>query len=491
MQVKSLSKFVVYLNLLLVGLLLAPFTHARELPDFTKLVENNNEAVVNISTKQKIKNPHAGLPPGMEIPDLPEGSPFGDLFRHFFGDPGNGNGDGNGEDRGNGSPDEFNSQSLGSGFIIDEDGYVVTNYHVVRDATEVIVRLQDRRELKAKIVGSDERSDIALLKIEAKDLPVVKLGKSADIKVGEWVMAIGSPFGFDHSVSAGVVSALGRNLPSESYVPFIQTDVAINPGNSGGPLFNLDGEVIGINAQIYSRTGGFMGLSFAIPIDVALNVIDQLKSKGRVSRGWLGILIQDINRELAESFGMKQPHGAIVLKVLPDSPALDAGFKVGDVVTHFGDKKIIRSSDLPLAVGQAPIGETSKVEIIREGKARTLKVKIGELPAEEELAQQSTKPGKAKSDRVGLNVKELNQEERRLFELKDRGVLVTNVAKGAAYSAGIRRGDVILMLNNTDVKSVKQFRKLVDDLPTGKSVPVLIQRRKSPIFLAMKIAKGK
>ena len=484
MQVKSLKPFVIHVNLLLVGLLLSPAGNARELPDFTKLVEQHSAAVVNISTKQKVKRPH-GLPPGMEIPDLPEGSPFGDLFRHFFGEPGNG------DEEGNGTPEEFNSQSLGSGFIFDHDGHVVTNYHVVRDATEVIVRLRDRRELKAKIVGSDERSDIALLKIEAQDLPVVKLGKSADTRVGEWVMAIGSPFGFDHSVSVGVVSALGRNLPSESYVPFIQTDVAINPGNSGGPLFNLDGEVIGINAQIYSRTGGFMGLSFAIPIDVALNVIDQLKTKGRVARGWLGILIQDINRELAESFGMKQPHGAVVLKVLPDSPAESAGFKVGDVVTHFGGKKIIRSSDLPLAVGQAPIGEKSKVEIIREGKAKTLKVRIGELPAEDELAQREVKPGKTKTNRLGITVKNLTAEERSRYELKDRGVLVTQVEKGAAYQAGIRRGDVILMINNSNVKDIKQFRKMVKSLPTGKSLPVLIQRRKSPIFLAMKIPKDK
>ena len=484
MQLKRINRFIVYLNLLVMALLLAPLASARELPDFTKLVEANSAAVVNISTKQKIKRPH-GLPPGMEIPDLPEGSPFGDLFRHFFGDPNNG------DDEGNGTPEEFDSQSLGSGFIIDNDGYVITNYHVVRDATEVIVRLKDRRELKAEIIGADDRSDIALLKIKGHDLPVVKLGKSSEVKVGEWVMAIGSPFGFDHSVSVGVVSALGRNLPSESYVPFIQTDVAINPGNSGGPLFNLDGEVVGINAQIYSRTGGFMGLSFAIPIDVALNVIDQLKTKGRVSRGWLGILIQDINRELAESFGMKQPHGAVVLKVLPDSPAQSAGFKVGDVVTKFGDKKIIRSSDLPLAVGQAPIGEKTRVEIIREGKTKTLKVKIGELPAEEELAQRDIKPGKAKTDRLGMTVKNLTSEQRSQLGIKDRGVLVSHVEKGAAYSAGIRRGDVILMINNQDVKNSKQFRKLVKELPVGKSLPVLIQRRKSPIFLAMKIPKGK
>ena len=487
MQLDKATKFVFYLNLMLAVLLAGTPAHARELPDFTKLVEANASAVVNISTKQKVQRPH-GLPPGMEIPDLPEGSPWGDLFRHFFGEPPGG---GDGGEEGNGSPEEFNSQSLVSGFIIDKDGYVITNYHVVRDATEVTVRLQDRRELKADIVGSDERSDMALLKVKAHDLPVVKLGKSAGIKVGEWVMAIGSPFGFDHSVSVGVVSALGRNLPSENYVPFIQTDVAINPGNSGGPLFNLDGEVIGINAQIYSRTGGFMGLSFAIPIDVALNVIEQLKNKGRVSRGWLGILIQDINRELAESFGMKQPHGAVVLKVLPDSPALSAGFKVGDVVTHFGKTEIIRSSDLPLAVGQAPIGEKSKVNIIREGKSKTLTVVIGELPPEEQISQRETRPGKAEANKLGLGVKNLTAEQRNQLELKDRGVLVMDVDKGPAYSAGIRRGDIILMINNTDIKDMQQFDKLVKDLPEGKSLPVLIQRRNSPIFLAMKIPKGK
>lgn len=484
MLLNNIYKRISFLGFLSLGLVLSNVVQARELPDFTKLVEANSSAVVNISTKQKVKRHHR-LPPGMEMPDIPEGSPFGDLFRHFFGDPNNGG------EEGNGAPEEFSTQSLGSGFIIDNDGHVITNYHVIREATEVIVRLKDRRELKAEIIGSDERSDIALLKIKGKDLPVVKLGKSSDTKVGEWVMAIGSPFGFDHSVSVGVVSALGRNLPSESYVPFIQTDVAINPGNSGGPLFNLDGEVVGINAQIYSRTGGFMGLSFAIPIDVALNVIDQLKTKGKVSRGWLGILIQDINRELAESFGMKQPHGAVVLKVLPNSPAEDAGFKVGDVVTHFAGKKIVRSSDLPLAVGQAPIGKKSEVKIIREGSSKKLKVTIGELPAEDELAQKQTKPGKARTGRLGMSVKNLTSEQRRQLGLKDRGVLVSHVEKGAAYTAGIRRGDIILMINNQDVKNSKQFKSMVKKLPDGKSLPVLIQRRKSPIFLAMKIPKGK
>lgn len=384
--------------------------------------------------------------------------------------------------------EEFETQSLGSGFIIDEDGYVVTNNHVIKDAEEIIVRLSDRRELPAEVIGTDPRSDVALLKVEADKLPVVKIGKSDTLKVGEWVMAIGTPFGFDHSVSVGVVSAIGRNLPSENYVPFIQTDVAINPGNSGGPLFNLDGEVIGINSQIYSRTGGFMGLSFAIPVDVAMDVVHQLKTKGKVSRGWLGILIQDVNRELAESFGMKQPRGAVVLRVLPDSPAAKAGFKVGDVVVEFDGKKIYHSSDLPLAVGQADIGSKSKVTVIREGKSKTLNVTIAELPPEEELAEQRpAEPGKAKADKLGLRVETLSPEQRKELDLDKRGVVVREVEAGAARSAGIRVGDILLVINNQDVTSAEQFAKLVKDLPAGKSVPVLVQRGGSPVFLPLKI----
>jgi len=445
------------------------------LPDFTKLVEDNSAAVVNISTTQKVKHPT--MPHGFQMPDIPEDSPWGDFLRRFFGE------------EGGGPMEEFETQSLGSGFIIDADGYVVTNNHVIKNAEEIIVRLSDRRELPAEVIGSDPRSDVALLKVKADKLPVVKIGKSENLKVGEWVMAIGTPFGFDHSVSVGVVSAIGRNLPSENYVPFIQTDVAINPGNSGGPLFNLDGEVIGINSQIYSRTGGFMGLSFAIPIDVAKDVVQQLKTKGKVSRGWLGILIQDVNRELAESFGMKQPRGAVVLRVLPDSPAAKAGFKVGDVVVEFDGKKIYRSSDLPLAVGQAEIGSKSKVDVIREGKSKTLTVTIAELPPEDELAAQSpaTEPGKAEADKLGLRVESLTPEQRKQLDLDKRGVVVREVEAGPARSAGIRPGDVLLMINNEDVTSAEQFTKLVKALPAGKSVPVLIQRGDAPVFLPLKV----
>jgi serine protease Do len=444
---------------------------AAPLPNFTELVEKVGPAVVNISTTQKITRSH-GLPPGMDVPDLPENSPWGELFKKFFGE--------------DGAPEEFNTQSLGSGFIIDESGYIITNNHVVKDAEEIIVRLTDRRELKAKVIGTDTRSDVALLKVDADNLPTVKLGNSDKLKVGAWVMAIGSPFGFDNTVSAGIISQIGRNLPSENYVPFIQTDVAINPGNSGGPLFNLDGEVIGINSQIYSRTGGFMGLSFAIPINVAVDVVKQLKEKGRVTRGWLGILIQDINRELAESFGMKKPMGAVVLKILDNSPASKADFKVGDVVVEFDGKKIQRSSDLPIAVGSTPIGSRVKVKVIREGKSKTLSVKIAELPSEDELA--AAKPDKpSKVNRIGAVVEDLTTEQRRSLDVPKGGVLVTDLGKGPARDAGIRTGDVILKINNKDVKSAIQFRQMLDKLPTNKSLPILIQRQSAPIFLAIKI----
>jgi len=468
------------------------------LPDFTHLVEEYSDAVVNISTTQKIQKrtgPHG------QVPGFPKDGPFGDLFRHFFEQQ---NWEQQNPDRkkleqqnfqkNNNLKNEqaFNlktrktNESLGSGFIIDSDGYVVTNHHVIKDADEIVVRLKDRRELKAKVVGSDARSDIALLKIEADNLPVVKIGSSSNLKVGSWVMAIGSPFGFDHSVSVGVISAIGRNLPSESYVPFIQTDVAINPGNSGGPLFNMDGEVIGINSQIYSRTGGFMGLSFAIPVDVANDIVKQLKKSGHAKWGWLGVLIQDVNKELAESFGMKNPMGAVVLRVMDDTPAKKAGIEVGDVITHFGNKTINRSSDLPLAVGQSPIGSNVKVKIIRDGKQKRLTVKIAELPGEEELAQHGSSPKETKSNRLKMEVSSLSAEQRKRASV-DHGLMVQSVAEGPAEKAGIRRGDILLKLNGKTLKTTKQFLKIVKDLPEDKWVRVLIQRGGSPRFIPLKI----
>ncbi len=446
---------------------------AYNLPDFTELVAKNSPAVVNISTKQKIKI-HKKLPKGLKLPNLPKGSPWNDLFKRFF------------DDRENN--ENYNSQSLGSGFIIDSDGYIVTNYHVIKGADEILVRLSDRRELVAKLIGSDERSDIALLKIDANSLPVVKIGNSDKLKVGEWVMAIGSPFGFDHSISVGVVSAVGRsNLPNSNYVPFIQTDAAINPGNSGGPLFNLKGEVIGINSQIYTRSGGYMGLSFSIPINVAMNAVRQLKKTGHVTRGWLGVLIQEVNRELAKSFGMKQPRGAAVLKVIKDSPAKKASFEVGDVIIKFGTKEIYHSSDLPLAVGSTDIGKKVKVKIIREGKYKTLTVKVEALPNQKELAAAQNAIKKTQVNKLGMTVMGINSSQREQLGIDKRGILVKHVTAGAARDAGIRNGDILLKLNYQDINSVKDFNKVLKNLPKGKPVPVLIQRKKSPIFLAIKI----
>jgi serine protease Do len=467
-----------YAKTLLLALafaMLLPVAQARELPEFTRLVEAYGPAVVNISTKQK-KSVQSVLPKGLQIPELPKGGPWDELFRHFFG-----------EGEGGNEMPEQDARSLGSGFIIDKAGYILTNNHVVEGAEEVIVRLSDRRELVAEVIGSDPRSDIALLRVQAADLPVVKLGRSSDLKVAEWVMAIGSPFGFDHSVSVGVVSALGRNLPSENYVPFIQTDVAINPGNSGGPLFNLDGEVVGINSQIYSRTGGFMGLSFAIPIDVAMDVVAQLKETGRVSRGWLGVLIQDVTRELAESFGMSKPAGALVAKVQDDSPAGKAGVRVGDVIIEFNGETVHYSSDLPPLVGRVRAGSDAKLKVLRDGKTRTIKVRIGELPVENELVQARGEPKKVEADRLGLVVRGLSAEQRKELDVAEGGVLVEQVKPGAAAEAGIQGGDVIVKLNNRDIKDVAALRQQVDKLPAGRSVPVLVLRRGGPLFLALRV----
>ena len=464
---------------LLAGLLISTAALAGRLPDFTDLVEEVSPAVVNISTIQKIKTGGMNLPEGIEIPDLPEGSPFGDLFKHFFG-----------EGQG-GAPVERDARSLGSGFIISRDGYVITNNHVVKDAEEIIVRLEDRRELQAKVIGTDERSDIALLKIEADDLPVVRIGHADKLKVGEWVLAIGSPFGFDRSATAGIVSAKGRALPRENYVPFIQTDVAINPGNSGGPLFNMDGEVVGVNSQIYSRTGGYMGLSFAIPIDVAMDVVEQIKTHGKVVRGWLGVLIQDVTRDLAESFGMKKPEGALVAKVLPDSPAAKAGLQVGDVIVSFNGKEIVQSSALPPVVGSTPVGKRVPVKVIRNGRKQTLWVVLGELPEKVAEIERAGESEVVQSNRIGAKVADLTAEQRKELELKEGGVLVEEVGPGAAAKAGIRSGDIILRIDGKPVKDVKSFEKMIDKLPAGKSVAVLVQRRGGPIFLALKVPEKK
>lgn len=441
-----------------------------QLPDFTGIVEQAKDSVVNISTNTKIKSDK--LRKHLDIPNLPEGTPFGELFKKFF--------DNNGiENR--------QSSSLGSGFIISKDGYILTNHHVVSDADEVIVRLNNRDVYDAKVIGSDKDSDVALIKIDGKNLPTLKLGDSQDLKVGEWVLAIGSPFGFDHTVTAGIVSAKGRSLPSDNYVPFIQTDVAINPGNSGGPLFNMDGEVVGINSQIYSRSGGFMGLSFAIPIEMAVDVAEQIKKNGSVSRGWLGVLIQEVTRELADSFGMSNPHGALIAKVLDDSPAQKAGLKVGDVIVEFNGRKVTRSSSLPPIVGRTAVGEIADVVIIRDHKQRTIKVKIEQLPKQEEVATAEPEPEQEiQKSILGMAVKPLDQATRSKMNV-DSGVLVEHIGvDGAARDAGIRQGDVISMIDNHSIISVDDFSEVAKSLKPGKSVAILVQRSNGPVFLAIK-----
>jgi serine protease Do len=449
------------------------------LPEFSELVEKNSPAVVNISTKQTEKMKRA-MPHGFKMPEVPEDSPFHDFLKRFFGDDLD-------------MPDHFDSRSLGSGFIITADGYVMTNHHVVAEADEIVVRLSDRREFVAKVIGSDKASDVALIKIDATDLPTVKVGKSSDLKVGEWVLAIGSPFGFDHSATAGIVSAKGRSLPSENYVPFIQTDVAINPGNSGGPLFNLDGEVVGINSQIYSRTGGFMGLSFAIPIEVAMNVVDQLRASGRVARGYLGVLIQDVTRELAESFGMRRPSGALVAQVLPEGPASKAGIRPGDVVLEFNGKELNNSAQLPPLVGASRINEPADLVVLRNGKRMDFKVTVAELPGEDddEPAKAATSPKQPqppKADVLGLVVGELTDDLRKRSGIEAKGgVVVRAVEAGAARAAGVREGDVITLFDGQEVTGPSQFHDLVGKTPAGRSVAVLVQRREGPMFIALRM----
>jgi len=471
LNVRKFALTVVCLGVSLWGM---QTVRAADLPNFVDLVKETSSAVVNISTTQKVQSGMPELPEGFEMPEFPEGSPFGELFKYFF------------EQEENGDPGYHDAKSLGSGFIISKDGYVMTNYHVVKDGDEIIVRLSDHRELKAEVIGVDPRSDVALLKVDATGLPVAKIGESSDLEVGEWVLAIGSPFGFDHSATAGIVSAKGRSLPRENYVPFIQTDVAINPGNSGGPLFNQAGEVVGVNSQIYSRTGGYMGLSFAIPIEVAMDVADQLKTSGKVSRGWLGVLIQDVTLDLAESFGMKRPRGALVAKVLPDSPALAAGIDVGDVIVDFNGQDVMNSSSLPPIVGSSKVGVKLPVVVIRNGREKTLYVKLGELPDDEVVAQANTKTEMETTNRLGISAVDLSDKKKEELGIEG-GIQVGHIVTGAASQAGVRKGDIILAIDGKTVTGLKQFEKTVEGLTAGKSVALLVQRDGSPTFLAIKV----
>lgn len=435
------------------------------LPDFTDLIEENSPAVVKISTMKTMS-----ASPNMQIP---EGVP--DIFREFF------------DQR---RMPERNAYGMGSGFVISEDGYVLTNNHVVEGADEITVRLIDRREYTGEVVGTDPRSDLALVKIDAEGLPVARFAPADQLKVGEWVVAIGSPFGLDYSASVGVVSAIGRSLPTETgdnYVPFIQSDVAINPGNSGGPLFNLKGEVVGINSQIYTRTGGSIGLSFAIPSSVAQEVVRQLKENGRVQRGWLGVYIQDVDRDLASSLGLKKPRGALIAQVIADSPAEKAGLEAGDVVVRFGNKDIVESGDLPHEVGLMRPGAEARAEIIRDGKTRTLNVTVGALPDADGVVAGAS-PESAGEDALGLVVRELDRETMSTLRISG-GVLVEQVKPDSpGQVAGLRPGDVIVQLGNKRISGIKDYREARKAVPT--EVPVLIRflRQGQFIFRTIEIA---
>ena len=485
MKLTMTDKFMtsISITLLFCLSLFSAFSQASSLPDFTDLVQDTSSSVVNIATIKhgnKYSNAYDGIAEQYNLPkDMP------DIFRHFFGPQGPNQRDGQG--RGQAPSQQSETTSLGSGFIISSDGYILTNNHVVQGADEIIVRLSDRRELDAQLIGADERADLALLKVKATGLPEVELGNSDKLKVGEWVLAIGSPFGFDYSVTAGIVSAKGRSLPNESYVPFIQTDVAINPGNSGGPLFNLSGEVVGINSQIYTRSGGFMGASFAIPINVAIDVVEQLKDKGKVSRGWLGVVIQEVNKDLAESFGLKKAKGALVAQLVPGSPAEVGGLLSGDIITAFNGQEINLSTDLPHRVGRVKPGATAKLNVVRNGKIKVIHLEIGALPdADSQQLESLNSNQDYKQNRLGITVSELNDKQQRSF---GEGVLVQDVKNGhAGAMSGIVRGDVITLIYGERIRSVDDFKRIVESLPKGRSVPMQIIRRGAAMFIPLRLA---
>lgn len=457
----------------LVPILAITKSFAGTLPDFSGLVESEGDAVVKISVTTDVTKTAANGMPGFDSEQIPE------QFRRFFEQLPQ-----------NPAPEQRRGTGFGSGFIISEDGYVITNAHVVDNASEILVGLQDRREYPAELIGSDPTTDIALLKLEASNLPVVTIGDSEDLRVGEWVLAIGSPFGFEHTATQGIVSALARSLPDGTYVPFIQTDVAVNPGNSGGPLFNTDGEVIGVNSQIYSRSGGYQGLSFSIPINVAISVAEQLKDNGFATRGWLGVAIQNVDQALAKSFGLDKPAGALVAQVNADSPAENAGLQSGDIILEFNGKSVDYSSALPPMVGSVRPGKTVDVGILRNGKRETLAVTIEPLDEGQKMSS-LTHPEPVDESRLGVEVVELTDEQKENLNLK-AGVVVSSLSPdGAAAKSGIRSGDIIISLNREEIDDVEELEKLVKTAPADEAIPVLVQRQNAPMFLALTIPSAK
>ncbi|MBI5430057.1 MAG: DegQ family serine endoprotease [Nitrosomonadales bacterium] len=449
------------------GMICGASAQPRELPNFADLVEKHGAAVVNISTTQVIRNT-----PG--FPAIPEGDPFYEFFRRFAPQ----------------MPREQEAQSLGSGFIISADGYIMTNAHVVDRAEKITVRLTDKREFQAKIIGADKRTDVALLKIEASSLPTLTMGDPGKLRVGEWVIAIGSPFGFDSSVTAGIVSAKGRSLPQDNFVPFIQTDVAINPGNSGGPLFNMNGEVVGINSQIYTRSGGSMGLSFAIPIDVATQVTEQLRSSGKVTRGRIGVTIQELTRELAESFGLSKPNGALISSVEKNAPADKAGIEASDVILKFDGKPVENSGDLPRIVAATRPGSKVSVELWRKGESKLVTVAVAEMPEDGKLA--SAASGKQADDesetisRLGIAVSELSKEQLQELQLSG-GLLVEDVKGTGARTAGLHQGDVLVKIGNTQIRSLAQFNEILKQVAKGRNVALLVRRGDNALYVAIRL----
>lgn len=451
---------------LVISVMFSAASYAKELPDFTELVEKQGPAVVNISTTQIVRT-DAGMP------NLPEGDPFSEFFKRYAPQ----------------MPREQESQSLGSGFIISADGYILTNAHVIDHADKITVRLTDKREFSAKVIGADKRTDVALIKIDASGLPKVAVGDPNKMKVGEWVVAIGSPFGFDSSVTAGIVSAKGRSLPQDNFVPFIQTDVAINPGNSGGPLFNMSGEVVGINSQIYTRSGGSMGLSFAIPIDVATQVADQLRRTGKVTRGRIGVTIQELTSELAESFGLAKPNGALISSVEKGAAADKAGIEVSDVILKFDGKSVNSSSDLPRIVAATKPGSTVTVELWRKGALKKVDVVIARMSEEKLVDQTLNKRSDESSEsiaRLGVVVSELTAEQVKELEVSG-GLLIQEVKGGAARVAGLQRGDIILAIGNVSIRSLKQFNQMLKQVPQHRNIALLLRRDNATSYVAIRL----
>jgi len=456
--------------------LLSNHLFASQLPDFISLVKQHSAAVVNISTTQRL---HAVSNTKQKsiLPGIEESSPLNNLLRYLL----------NPEKPEPRTKKAFKSQSLGSGFLISSDGYVLTNVHVIKDATQIIVTLSDHREIPANLIGEDKITDVALLKIDETDLPFVKTGNSDALDIGQWVLAIGSPFGLDHTASQGIISGLGRNLPHDTYVPFIQTDVAINPGNSGGPLFNVNGEVIGINSQIFTKTGGSIGLSFAIPINVAIDVAKQIRSQGKVKRGWLGMTTQDLTQELATSFGLKAPVGALVSGIVQGSPSELAGVIPGDVIVEFNNKPVERSASVIQLLGVSKVNSHVPIKLLRNGKILHLSAFITELNSDLVTKLSLAESGDIIINELGIKVSDLSQDQREYMHIRKNGVLVKSIRKGVATKAGIHRADVIMQVGNKTIMNAQHLASVIKEIDKSDPVALLVQRPSGPVFLSVKL----